>query len=226
MDRPLRGLVLFFGGSAVNLSDQKRYCELFFSNCIGVLNNRSRDYAPEGIPLLQTLRPAVEADIGIVPALWQLYSKQHTAIVRYVRGGALDSDSITSRLTDAANLLALISFYEANKDEFHAMWLGYWLNEECPCVPGYPQSDCHRHRTLMWLQPRLSPLVFGRILSHSTRKAQDWYRTDRLRTGGIGPPAPLPSPSATPKGTPPTSGGLWTRARGKLSWVRSTNKTP
>lgn len=198
----------------MDLASQQLYMELFFSSCIATTQNRSRDYAPEGIPLLHTLRAAVEADIEIHQSLWQLYSKQHTAIIRYYfRNERLDSDSPTSRLVDAVNLLAFMSFFESHRYDLYDVWYEYWTNQECECVPdtfewdGMFRADCHKHRTLAWLQRRRLPAAFEPTSSPSTQRVPGSSPTDPLDTGATTQPDPSPSRSAIRRATLHTSDG-------------------
>ena len=211
----------------MNLSDQRTFMELFFTSCLAVTGNRARDYAPEGIPLLHTLAGAVDTGIDILPALWQLYNKQATAISRYIRHGTLDSDSANSRFMDAVNLLAFMAFFNNHPQQFYRVWAAYWVEQPCECEYDDPQSSpCRKHQTLLWLETRLSPNGCDRTLWRSTQKALVSFRTDRSNIGGTNQRGRSRSRSATSMVTRRTSTGESIRKHGGSSQARNTNRTP
>lgn len=153
----------------MTLDDQARHFEMVYSLAVGTLQNRARDYAPGGVPLLNLLETAVEKNVSIESELWSLFKKQQTAIQRYVLHGIVDSDPLRSRVIDACNYLVFFEFYNSRRTEIHAAWEHYWRNEPCEpeCRLGslwHPERplgtvtvmmhvlhECQRCQTLWWL---------------------------------------------------------------------------
>lgn len=122
----------------------------FFSESLAVLTSKSRDYAPEGVPLLNVLDSCRKWGLQPLQVLGIAYQKQETALSRYVRGEPLDTDSPRSRLIDAVNYLALMAFYIQFRDRIHEQW-EMWLNRQ-PCLCTYGSDKCTRCARLEWVK--------------------------------------------------------------------------
>jgi hypothetical protein len=160
----------------VNLTDRQRYFELFFSGCLAITAAKGPDYNPDNIPLMDVLETAVDLDTGIPHVLWTYYRKHATAIRRHCIDGMLESEPVMGRLQDAANYLAMLSFYEAYKQELHAVWRKHWAGQSCECARTNPMGIladiCPRDKTLLWLERRAFAIGSDPTSSHSTPKAR------------------------------------------------------
>lgn len=158
----------------VTLDDQKLFFELWYSTSIAAITTRARDYAPDGVPLLDLVDTCVDRDSTPEAELWSLFKKQYSAIRRFVSDGKVDSDSIDSRLRDGCNYLAFIAFYLTHRSSLFHAWRAHWMNQTCSCVYGslrHPTDinhvlnelsksgahDCQRCRTLWWVTRHWPP---------------------------------------------------------------------
>jgi hypothetical protein len=133
----------------LTLAAQNAAVELFYDDAHDVLVGKSRDYAPEGIPLLNVLDSCRKWGLQPLQVLGIAYQKQETALSRFVRGEALDTDSPRSRLIDAVNYLALMAFYIQFQDRIHEQW-DVWLRAQ-PCVCTH-SARCERCARLEWVE--------------------------------------------------------------------------
>lgn len=140
----------------MNLMTQAIAVQEFFKACLSVMQSRQHDYAPDGIALLEAAKGAAISNVTLEQYLHGLFNKQLSAYYRYVYTGQLDSDSIHSRLRDAANYLALTEYYIRYREELHQAWQAHFEPVKCQCgnptVAIYgPSSDwCLRCCVLKW----------------------------------------------------------------------------
>lgn len=132
----------------LTLTNQHTAVAQFFAEAAGVLGGKSRDYAPEGVPLLNVLDSCRKWGLQPLQVLGIAYQKQETALSRYVRGEALDTDTPRSRMIDAVNYLALMAFYVEFKVRIHEQWRTWLLNEKCMCTHS---GKCQRCERLDWV---------------------------------------------------------------------------
>ena len=139
---------------------EEQYSDLteFYESCLEVITSRQHDYAREGIPLMETLKSSAKSNITIEQSLYQLFHKQLSAWERFVHTGRLDSESIRSRLKDAANYVGLFHFYITRKEELHTAWASHYVDQPCHChhpliaVYGTLSNQCLRCCILTWLE--------------------------------------------------------------------------
>ena len=170
----------FFMGAdmkTLTLKDQEMFLQLFHSQCMGIVKKKNPDYAPDGIPLLDLLATAVEANISIPQALWPLFRKHVSSIRKhFFLGQQLASEGISGRLMDAANYCGFMAFYESYGNELHAVWAAYWKEQPCECEEkfpnGVPEDLCQRCETLCWLRKNTFPTDSKTDSSRSTRRAR------------------------------------------------------
>jgi hypothetical protein len=220
------------------LKDQDTFLELFHAGCVAITKAKSRDYAPDGIPLLDTMRGAVEADITVPQALWQLYNK-HFAAIRghFFLNKPITSDSPLSRCQDATNLFAFLALYESHKMALHETWLIYWSRQTCTCgldeharteaLARYPKRNpdwCSRCHSLYWLVRKASAVGLREPLWPMTVKARVLSHTETPLTGDIIPRGHSDSRSATSTDIRPGSAGGSTLARAASSLAPRGNK--
>jgi hypothetical protein len=136
--------------STLNLATQLRAIEQFYQEATAVLDGKSRDYAPEGVPLLNVVDSCRKWGLQPLQVLGIAYQKQETALSRFVREGVLDTDSVRSRLIDAVNYLALMAFYLRYTPEIHDQWKRWVLQQPCTCTVEAPGS-CIRCARLTWI---------------------------------------------------------------------------
>lgn len=191
----------------MNLHDQQQFLRLFYSNCLGITKTKGPDYAPDGIPLLDMVATCVDTQCSIPQGLWTLFRKHVSAIRKhFILRQRLTSESVDSRLFDAANYLAFLGFYDANKQELFASWRRHWVRQPCECESGATdplttaRQLCQRCETLFWLDRQASNEGFDPTWWDSIRRAQDLSRTEPPSTGGIILPGPSRSHSATRTG--------------------------
>jgi len=135
----------------LNLATQLRSVEHFFQEAAEILNGKSRDYAPEGIPLLNVVDSCRKWNMQPLQVLGIAYQKQETAISRFVRDGVLDSDPIRSRLIDAVNYFALMAFYAQYRQAIHEQWERWVRAQPCTCTFGELPHSCVRCLRLKWI---------------------------------------------------------------------------
>lgn len=198
----------------MTLDDQKTFMQLFHSGCLSIMNAKAAEYAPDGIPLLDCMRGAVDANISIPQALWTLFNK-HFAAIRghFFLDRPATAEPMLSRCQDATNLFALLAFYETHRINLHAAWRAFWRNQPCECdvepslLPAAEQ--CMKHRALFWLERTAFAGNSPETLSPGTQKEQDSSPTATPHTGGIIRPARSRGRSATKEATRPGSGFQW-----------------
>lgn len=134
----------------LNLATQLRAVEQFYQDAAAVLDGKSRDYAPEGVPLLNLVDSCRKWGLQPVQVLGIAYQKQETALSRFVRDGVLDSDPVRSRLIDAVNYLALMAFYVQFKRAIHDQWETWTLAQPCTCGESGVRV-CTRCARLEWI---------------------------------------------------------------------------
>jgi hypothetical protein len=135
----------------LNLATQLRAVEKFYQDAADVLEGKSRDYAPEGVPLLNVVDSCRKWGLQPLQVLGIAYQKQETALSRYVRHGVLDSDPVRSRLVDAVNYLALMAFYVQSKDVIHERWRTWVQSQPCTCMLSDEPESCTRCARLKWI---------------------------------------------------------------------------
>lgn len=133
---------------SLNLSSQLRAIEQFYEDAAAVLDGKSRDYAPEGVPLLNVVDSCRKWGLQPLQVLGIAYQKQETALSRFVREGVLDSDPVRSRLIDAVNYLALMAFYVQCKSLIHERWRTWIQSQPCTCGAA---GVCTRCARLEWV---------------------------------------------------------------------------
>jgi hypothetical protein len=141
----------------MNLHTQMASLSEFYADALLVVQSRQHDYAPDGIPLIEVCKSAAMSNITVEQVLYQLFHKQLSALTRWVYHGKLDSESLSSRLMDAANYLAFFRFYASRRDELHDTWTDHFTRNECKCanretaIYGKHSSQCERCCILAWL---------------------------------------------------------------------------
>jgi hypothetical protein len=153
----------------ITSSQRQTYLELFYSNCLAITRSKGTDYDPDGIPLMDVLAHAVDTNTEVRQVLWIYYGKHASAIRRYIQTGTVESEPLPGRLMDAANYLALISFYDTYKTDLHAAWRQHWLRQICACDDGpvdpltQAVARCNRCETLSYLERRAFGVGSGAI---------------------------------------------------------------
>lgn len=145
----------------MTLQDRQTFLQLFFSGCLAIAESKGKDYNPHDIPFMDVLESAVDKNDTIPGILWVLYLKHAASIKKhFLHNAPLESEPILKRLQDAANYFALLACYETHKQELHAQWRAYWVEQVCEYVEPiiadhiYPvhNPECHRCQTLSWLE--------------------------------------------------------------------------
>jgi len=157
----------------MNLHTQMASLSEFYADALLVVQSRQHDYAPDGIPLIEVCKSAARSNITVEQVLYQLFHKQLSALTRWVHHGKLDSESLASRLMDAANYLAFFRFYASRRNELHETWTEHFTRNECKCllhpdeaIYGERSNQCERCCILAWLArhsndsgPDASPMI-------------------------------------------------------------------
>lgn len=117
-----------------DLEHQMEEVNRLFTEALVQMNGRKRDYAPEGVPLLNVLDSCVKWGVTPLQVLGIAYQKQETALSGYVAGRKLNSESARSRIIDAVNYLALMAYYDRWRCEIHESWREWLEGQPCTCV--------------------------------------------------------------------------------------------
>lgn len=126
----------------------------FFANCFDTMKQKTRDYTPEEVTLLDVFHQAFELGCEPEEVLFTVLLGKHlTAIRHYVKFGKTQSESIGGRLTDAVNYLAILHLLIAHYDEICEAIQCHLVGSE-PCTCTFIKLECERCRFLAWTQVR------------------------------------------------------------------------
>jgi hypothetical protein len=113
--------------AALDLGQQYDYFNYVYECATDVLDNRAKDYAPGGAPLLNVLDTCVRRKLTPSQVLGVLLDKQTTALDRFFKhDGRLDSDSLRSRTIDALNYHVFMLFWVERRADICEAWRVYW----------------------------------------------------------------------------------------------------
>lgn len=162
----------------MNLRDQQEFLRTFHNMCLAITAQKGPDYAPDGIPLLDMLATCVDANVSIPQGLWVFFRKHLSAIRKhFFLGQPLTSETIDSRLADAANYFGFLAFWETHKLDLLAAWTRHWMAQSCECESGAvdpltgTHQPCQKCETLRWLAKQVSSVDSGLTLSGLTQRA-------------------------------------------------------
>ncbi len=92
----------------------------FLNNCISILTRKNRDYTQGNSDRLVALKKvATEAGVTVQKVIWIFMRKHLDAIQRYCSDGELDSEGLTSRLTDIVNYMVLMHHADVQHRDEH-----------------------------------------------------------------------------------------------------------
>ncbi len=87
----------------------------FLINCVALATKKNHDYHPENVAFLEILRTCFDTKIRVEQDLWGRFSKQMSALRRYVIDGHVESEPPVQRMMDVANYMAILSVWHAYK---------------------------------------------------------------------------------------------------------------
>jgi hypothetical protein len=174
----------------MTVDEQTRAAARFYGNAAALLSQKGRDYAPEDVVFLDVMRQAADAETSVEQVMWILLQKHLTAVRRHVLHGYTMTESIASRLVDAANFLALMAVWDEHHDLIIGDLLQHLSREYCSCTS---DDRCDPCRTFDWARKQLrnAASIPSVLLSRRTQRTLD------LSAGASF--APLPTTSATSK---------------------------
>jgi hypothetical protein len=128
----------------MTVSEQNSHISRFYRTALLLMESKGRDYAPEDVVLYDLVVDAV--CMGITPDVaLVLFLQKHTAALRrFVMHGSLKSEGLASRLSDAANFLALINLLVYERTAIYNGVYAQLERESCTCVAdGVWCTRCH-----------------------------------------------------------------------------------
>jgi hypothetical protein len=161
----------------VTVDEQTLAAAAFFGNAAALLSRKGRDYAPEDVVFLDVVMQSAMAEVSPEIVMWVMLQKHLTAVRRFVVHGSLDSEAATSRFTDVANFVALLDFFNLNREKILLDIQTHLILEPCALEPtSVCNSDdtvCDRCRALHWVR-RLQNGDYSRTdpLWQQTRRIQ------------------------------------------------------
>lgn len=126
----------------MTVDQQMKHVKTFLGDCWKVLGDKSLDYAPEDIVLLDVVRSAAYSGIRPAAAMYLHLEKHVTAVRRYCATGKVTSEPIHGRFVDLINHASLIHFFIENEEVIRRDVAQYILTHDaCTCTRGGDRCD-------------------------------------------------------------------------------------
>jgi len=140
----------------MTVDDQMKHVKVFLGDCWKVLGDKSLDYAPENLVLLDVVRSAAYAGVRPALAMFLHLEKHVTAVRRFCITGTSVSEPIHGRFVDLINHASLINFYIEN-EELVRRDVSEYIRTHDVCLCADVGERCDRCRAVVNLTNRDLP---------------------------------------------------------------------